>query len=414
MNNPEYTLHSFPNGIRWVHKQVKNTKIAHCGIMLDIGSRDEKTDELGLAHFWEHMAFKGTKTKNATYIINRIDNLGGELNAYTTKEKICFHSSLLVKHIEKAIELLVDITFNSTFPEKEINKERQVILEEMSMYEDDPEDAIQDDFEGLIFENSSMGNNILGTKESVSRFTQKDFLKFISANMNTNRTIISTVGGISFVKTFKVIEKYVSKISVIENKTFRKPIGETKTIQKIVQKPINQAHCMIGRKTYSLADEKRLPFFMLTNMLGGQAMNSKLNVALREKQGLVYTVDAQYSPYMDTGMFNIYFGCEKKNIKKSTELVMQELQKLCKNTISSKQLLIIKNQLKGQLAVAEENNNGMMMLLAKNILDFGYVENLDTIFKKIDAVGAADLQAIALEMFDITQMSSLIYEPIKK
>lgn len=345
MITADYNLHTFPNGIRWVHKQIKNTKVVHCGIMFDIGSRDERENELGLAHFWEHMAFKGTKTKDFNYIINRIDNLGGELNAYTTKEKICFHATLLVKHFEKAIDLLIDIAFNSTFPEKEINKERQVILEEMSMYEDDPEDAIQDDFEGIIFENSSMGNNILGTKKSVLGFSQTDFLGFISANIATNRTIISTVGGVSSNNTQKIIEKYILNLPSRSAIQKRDVISEIKPSLKTIQKPINQAHCMIGRQTYSLRNENRLPFFMLTNMLGGQAMNSKLNVSLRENHGLVYSVDAQYSPYIDTGMFTVYFGCEKKNIEKSFDLVKIEFEKLCSKQISKQKLLVIKKSI---------------------------------------------------------------------
>lgn len=413
MIKPEYVLHTFENGIRWVHKQVKNTKIAHCGIMLDIGSRDELAHQQGLAHFWEHMAFKGTKTKKASYILNRIDNLGGELNAYTTKEKICFHASLLDKHLEKAIELLIDITFNSTFPEKEINKERQVILEEMKMYADDPEDAIQDDFEQIIFGKSSMGNNILGTEQSVSSFTQKHFIEFIAQNLDTNRLVISTVGAFSDKVKFKMIEKYISKIPLKKSLSIRSTVPTEKVENIIITKFIQQAHCILGKRAYDLKDEKRLPFFIICNMLGGQAMNARLNIALRENQGLVYTVDAQYAPFLDTGSFTIYFGCEKKNIQKSKTLIFKELQKLVDEKLTEKNLKIIKNQLKGQLAMAEENNNGMMILLAKNILDFGSVESLNSIFKKIDEIQSVDIQTIAKEMFIQNTFSSLEYIPVK-
>ncbi|TAG52422.1 MAG: insulinase family protein [Cytophagales bacterium] len=411
MTKTEYSIHTFENGIKWVHKQVKNTKIAHCGIMLDIGSRDELAHQQGIAHFWEHMAFKGTTTKSANYILNRIDNLGGELNAYTTKEKICFHASLLDKHFEKAIELLTDITFNSTFPEKEIEKERMVILEEMKMYADDPEDAIQDEFEQVIFGDSSMGNNILGTVKSVSKFSQKDFKEFIASNLDTSRLVVSTVGSFSDKSKLKIMDKYLNKITRISTNRTRNYSFKSAVNQVSKPKKIHQAHCMLGKQSYALESEKRLVFFMLTNMIGGQAMNSKLNVALREKHGLVYTVDAQFSPYLGTGIFNIYFGCEKNNIQKSKNIIFEELNKLTDTLLSDKALKVIKNQLKGQLAMSEENNNGMMMLLAKNILDFGFVESLDSIFSKIDLVQTSDLQAIAKEMFVNSTFSSLTYLP---
>jgi predicted Zn-dependent peptidase len=391
----EFFLHTFPNGIRWIHKQVSTTKLAHCGIMLDIGSRDEKPEEIGLAHFWEHMAFKGTEHHNSRYILNRIDNLGGELNAYTTKEKICFHSSLLGIHFEKAIELLVDITFFSTFPHKEIEKEKQVILEEMAMYADSPEDAIQDDFDALVFEGNSLGNNILGTKQSVSSFTQTDFKKFISSNINTEKLIISTVSAHDTKSAFKLIEKYCKEIPRHSNQNIRsKPVFQKPKISNII-KPITQAHCMLGIPTFSIVDEKRLLFFMLTNYLGGSAMNARLNLALREKYGFVYTVDAQYSPFTDTGVFSIYFGTEKKHIKKAYSLVWAELKKLKDNALTISQLKVVKEQFKGQLAMSEENNNGLMLLMAKSMLDLGRVESLDSIFQKIDAITPIEFQSVA-------------------
>jgi len=409
----DYYLHTFPNGIRWVHKQVKHTKIAHCGVMLDIGSRDESENQLGLAHFWEHMAFKGTKTKKSTYILHRIDSLGGELNAYTTKEKICFHASLLAKHFDKAIELLVDITFNSTFPQKEIEKERQVILEEMTMYEDSPEDDIQDKFDDQIFEGNALANNILGTKESVSKFDQADFHHFVNTHLDTSRLVISSVSNWTQKSALKTVEKYVAKIPAMKNEFQRIMPKVPAKKQEILGKPIGQTHCMMGRSAYAHNHENRLAFFMLTNLLGGPAMNTRLNMAVREKYGLVYTIDAQYSPYIDTGLFSIYFGAEKKNLKKATALILGELKKLREVPLSDSQLKAAKNQLKGQLAISEENNNGMMMLLARSILDLGYVESLDHIFGRIDAVTSAKLQTIAIEMLREDDMCYLTYEPQK-
>jgi predicted Zn-dependent peptidase len=409
----DYHLHTFPNGIRWVHKQVKHTKIAHCGIMLDIGSRDEGVDQLGIAHFWEHMAFKGTKTKNSSYILHRIDRLGGELNAYTTKEKICFHASLLARHFDKAIELLVDITFNSTFPQKEIEKERQVILEEMTMYEDSPEDDIQDRFDDQIFVGNPLANNILGTKESVNKFNQADFHHFIGSHINTSRLVISTVSNLPVKRGLKILEKYVAQIPAYKNEFQR--IAPTLPSKKheVIRKPINQTHCMMGRTAYAQGHENRLAFFILTNLLGGPAMNTRLNIAIRERYGLVYSIDAQYSPYVDTGLFSIYFGAEKKNLKKAISLVLVELKKLREIKLTDSQLKAAKNQLKGQLAISEENNNGMMMLLARSILDLGHVESLDSIFSRIDAISADKLQLVANEMLKEEDICYLIFEPEK-
>lgn len=409
----DYYLHTFPNGIRWVHKQVKNTKVVHCGIMLDIGSRDEKENELGIAHFWEHMAFKGTKTKKSTYILNRIDNLGGELNAYTTREKICFHASLLDRHFPKAIELLTDITFNSVFPLKEIEKEKKVIIEEMSLYADNPEDAIQDQFDSNIFIGNTLGNNILGSKESVSGFTQQDFNSFLATHIDTSRLVLSTVGGFPASRAARTVEKYLGELPTIHNPLVRTSQHLPSKKIEIVKKPISQAHCMIGRSSYALNDTRRFTFFVLNNILGGPAMNARLNVALREKYGLVYGIDAQYSPYTDTGLWSIYFGTEKRQIKKATDLVLSELKKLRETPLSPKQLKTAKEQLKGQLAISEEHNNGMMQVMARNILDVGHLESLTNIFAKIEAINPADLQQVAQEMFKEDELNYLIFEPEK-
>jgi predicted Zn-dependent peptidase len=408
---PDYYLHTLANGIRWVHKEVKHTKISHIGIMLDIGSRDEMENEQGLAHFWEHMAFKGTKTKKSSYILQRIDSLGGELNAYTTKEKICFHASLLSKHTEKAIELLSDITFNSIFPEKEIEKERQVILEEMSMYDDNPEDAIQDQFDEVIFKNHALGKNILGTKESVSNFKREHFLTFIANNLSTKRLVISTVGNFSQKKGEKWIQKYLGGIELIHNERKRTHFENYLTEFKYQTKPISQAHCMMGTTAYPLNHTNRIAFFVLSNLLGGPAMNARLNLAIREKYGLVYSIDCHFAPYTDTGLFSIYFGTEKKQIKKATHLVLAELKKLREILLTNAQLKAVKEQIKGQLAMSEENNNGMMLTMAKSILDFGHIETLEEIFDKINHLTSTELQNVAKDIFQEENISYLIFQP---
>ncbi|MCX2738659.1 M16 family metallopeptidase [Pontibacter anaerobius] len=408
---PDYHIHTLPNGIRVVHKQVLHTKIAHSGFMMDIGSRDELPQEQGLAHFWEHMAFKGTQKRKSFHILNRLETVGGELNAYTTKEKICFYSSVLDKHFEKSFELLTDITFNSIFPEREIEKERGVILEEMAMYLDTPEEAIVDEFDAVVFNGHALGNNILGTKESVSGFQKQDFLGFIERNLSTGALVFCSVSNLPFEKVVKLAEKYLSHIPSIKKHRERVPFTGYTPKAVTLEKPISQAHCVIGCPAYALADDRRIPFFMLNNLLGGPGMNSRLNLAVREKHGLVYTIDSNYATYIDTGLLSIYFGTEKKQLKRTTSLVLKELKKLREKQLGSLQLHTAKEQLMGQLAMAEESNIGLMMILGKSILDQGKVESLNEIFDKIKSIEASDLLEIANDVLREENLSFLNYVP---
>ncbi len=388
-----------------------NTKIAHSGFILDIGSRDELPDQLGLAHFWEHMAFKGTQKRKSFHILNRLESVGGELNAYTTKEKLCFYSSVLDNHFEKSFELLTDITFHSVFPEREIEKERGVILEEMAMYLDTPEEAIVDEFDAVVYDGHPLGNNILGSKESVSGFVKKDFLRFIADNLSTDKLVFCSVSNLPFAKVLKLAEKFLRDIPVIHKVRERAPFRQYVPKAITFEKPISQAHCVLGCPAYALNDERRIPFFMLTNILGGPGMNSRLNLAVREKHGLVYTIDANYATYIDTGLLSIYFGTEKKQLRRTTSLVLKELKKLREKQLGSLQLHTAKEQLMGQLAMAEESNMGLMMMIGKSILDQDKVEQLNEIFEQIRSITASDLLAIANDVLRDEQLSFLNYVP---
>ncbi|ALD20214.1 M16 family metallopeptidase [Hymenobacter sp. DG25A] len=407
----DYDLYELPNGIRVLHKQVLHTKIAHCGFLLDIGSRDEKPEQQGLAHFWEHMAFKGTEKRKSFHILNRLETVGGELNAYTTKEKICFYASLLSTHFERAFELLTDLTFHSVFPEKEIEKERGVILEEMAMYHDAPEDAIIDDFDAVVFGNHSLGHNILGTKESVSGFQQGDFREFLGQNVRTNRLIFSSVSNLPFKEVKRLADKYLAPLPAQLGTQARTPFGHYQRIDRVERKPITQAHCLIGGPAYAIEDDRRIPFFMLSNLLGGPGMNSRLNLAVREKYGLVYTIDSTYSPYTDTGLFGIYFGTEKKQVDRTISLVQKELKKLRTTPLGGLQLHTSKEQLMGQLAMAEESNGGLMQLLGKSTLDLGRVESLNEIFDRVKRITSPELQELANDILREDNLSMLQYLP---
>jgi len=409
----DYQIFEFPNGIRFIHKQVPATKIAHCGFILDVGSRDEQPNEQGIAHFWEHMAFKGTEKRKSFHIINRLEILGGEINAYTTKEKIAFHASVLATHFEKAVDLLTDITFFSIFPDKEIEKEKGVILEEMSMYKDTPDDAIQDDLDLLLFPNHPLGNNILGTDESINSFKRADFQDFYKRNVGVERLIFSSVGPMDFELAVKKARPFLEKISPLE--TNKKRMAPQNAIAQSISefKPISQAHLMLGCRAFPLNHEKRLALFLLNNVLGGPALTSRLNFTIREKHGLVYTVESNYAPYLDTGAFTIYLGTELKNLEKAENLVKKEILNLQSNMLSIQQLRNAKEQIKGQLAMAEEGNMMMMLMLGKSILDMGRVESLAEIFGEIDAISSKDLIEVANQVWAHDQWVRLAFLPQK-
>lgn len=408
---PDYNIFVLPNGIKIIHQQVAHTKVSHCGFILDIGSRDEQPEQQGIAHFWEHMAFKGTKKRRAFHILNRLDAVGGELNAYTTKEKICFYASVLEPYFGNALELLYDITFESVFPEKQIERERNVILEEMAMYYDTPEDAIQDDFDDLIFSGHPLGRNILGTTESIRKFQRNDFTQFISENLDTEKVIFSSVGPMPMKKVVRLAEKHFSQIPLFSSHKKREPFQHYTPKTTVAYRNLTQSQCAIGGLAYDIKDEQRLPFFALINILGGPGMNSRLNLALREKYGYVYSVEASYSPYIDTGMFGIYFGIEPARLEKGISVVHKELKKLRDTPLGTIQLHNAKEQLIGQLAMAEENYTNLMLMLGKSLLDLQRIEETEEIFKSINNIKASTLQDIANEMFEEKKLSILTFSP---
>lgn len=404
----EFTL---PSGIRAVHKQVAHTRVAHCAFILDIGSRDEQPHQQGIAHFWEHMAFKGTNKRKAFHVINRLESLGGELNAYTTKEKICFHASFLDHHYEKAVELLADITFDSIFPETQIERERNVILEEMAMCQDAPDDAIQDEFDGLVFSGHPLGNNILGTVDSVSRFTQNDFREFIRENLNTQKIVFSSVGNIPFKKVIRLLQKYLGDLPESSGSQVRKSFGDYQAQQSLKPFTASQAYCALGSAAFSIHNPRKLPFTLLNNLLGGPSLNSRLNLALREKLGYVYSVESHYTSFSDTGLFAVYFATEEKKLEKSLAVVRRELKSLREHPLGRMQLHQAKEQMLGQLAMAEESNLNFMLMMGTSILDTGKIEPLEEVFRELRKISAEDMIEVARIIFAEGHISQLIYLP---
>lgn len=399
------------NGIRVVHQQLDSTKIVHCGIVLDVGSRDENTDNQGIAHFWEHMAFKGTRRRRSYNIINSLDSVGGELNAFTDKEKVVFYASVCDQYFEKAVDILSDITFHSIFPENQIEKERSVILEEMAMYHDSPDDSLHDELEAIIYKGHPMGMNILGKPETVSAFRKRDFFSFFKKNVSTNKIVFSCVGNITPEEVERVARKYFEDIKPAQSVARRRKFRNYLPKEQIIRRPVKQARCAIGRDAYPVRHENRVPFHLLVNMLGGPGMNSRLNLALREKYGFVYSIDAHYIPYTDTGLFAVYFGTEPRQLDRCIALVRKELARLMEKPLTKRQLVSAKEQLKGYLALAEENNLGLMLMMGRTVLDVGKVPSLDEIYNQIDATSSLKLQEVAQEMFDEKSLSYLIMEP---
>jgi predicted Zn-dependent peptidase len=383
--------------------------IAHCGLIINTGSRHEDLHQHGIVHFTEHMLFKGTMKRKAYHILSSLDDTGGELNAYTTKEETAIHASMLKENYEKAVDIISDITFNSIFPEKEIEKEKDVIIEEINSFRDNPGELIFDDFEEMIYMNRALGRNILGTPESVKSFTRGMLNNFIHDNYNPGEMVFCSVGNIPDDKILKLTGKYFSSFPSLK-KRMRK---NTKWLYKpsSLEKKMDtwQTHCMTGNIAYSVKDKRRLGMFLLNNLLGGHGLNSRLNLSLREKRGLAYNIESNYNPYSDTGVFSVYFGTDKQNFEKSLSVVHSELGILRNNSLGTIQLSRAKNQIKGYLARGYENHESLMLSLGKSLMVFDRIDTLEEICRKIDNISSSQLLEIANEVFEPSALSTLIF-----
>ena len=405
----EYENYTLENGIRIIHLHSESA-VGHCGLIINTGSRDEEKHEHGMAHFIEHAIFKGTKKRKAYHILSRMDDVGGEINAYTTKEETTIYTSFLKNDYERAIELISDITFNSIFSDKEITREKEVIIEEIKSYKDDPAELIFDDFEELIFKNQPLGKNILGTPKDLRRFTKKDIESFIKENYHTNEMVLCSVGNISFAKFKKLATKHFGYIS--PNPRTKKRTGLKNYIPEIktVKKKTHQTHCIIGNVAYSVYDDKKVALILLDNLLGGPGLNSRLSLLLREKHGYAYHVESNYSPYSDTGVFSIYFGTNKENFDKCIKLIKKEFETLRTKKLGTVQLKKAKRQLFGQIAINSENNASVVLAIGKSFLFFNKIDNLEKIKAKIEAVSVEDIQQVANEILNFDKMSMLVFQ----
>ena len=447
----KYNTYTLDNGLRIIHLP-SDSKVVYCGYQINAGTRNEEPGEEGLAHFCEHVTFKGTERRKAWHILNWLESVGGDLNAYTNKEGTVYYSAILKEHIARAVDLLSDIVFHSVYPQAEIDKEVEVICDEIESYNDSPAELIYDEFENILFKGSPLGHNILGTAEQVRAFKTEDALRFTQKLYRPDNAIFFAYGDIDFKKLVKLIQKALgecpkgrelacstdcnsAETPTEERITEETPTGETPTEEMeagdanhkvqsskfnvqskvagqtiVMQKNTHQAHVMIGTRAYDVNDDRRMPLYLLNNMLGGPGMNAKLNLALREHNGLVYTVESTMVAYGDTGTWSIYFGCDEHDVKRCLRLVRKELDKFMQKPLSDAQLKAAKKQIKGQIGVACDNRENFALDFGKSFLHYGWEKNVDRLYEQVDEITAAQIQAVAQELFDKDRLTTLIFK----
>ena len=447
----KYNTHTLDNGLRIIHLP-SDSKVVYCGYQINAGTRNEEPGEEGLAHFCEHVTFKGTERRKTWHILNCLESVGGDLNAYTNKEGTVYYSAILKEHIARAVDLLSDIVFHSVYPQAEIDKEVEVICDEIESYNDSPAELIYDEFENILFKGSSLGHNILGTAEQVRSFTTEDALRFTRKLYRLDNAIFFAYGDIDFKKLVKLVgraladddsgklaeedchadfaddadfsggtgfagdensittEKSVSSVKSVGPKNYPS-VGEEIAGQTIVmQKNTHQAHVMIGTRAYDVNDDRRMPLYLLNNILGGPGMNAKLNLALREHNGLVYTVESTMVAYGDTGTWSIYFGCDEHDIKRCLRLVRKELDRMMEKPLSDSQLKAAKKQIKGQIGVACDNRENFALDFGKSFLHYGWEKNVDRLYEQVEAITSQQIQDVARELFDKDRLITLIFK----
>ena len=430
----KYNTYTLDNGLRIIHLP-SDSKVVYCGYQINAGTRNEEPGEEGLAHFCEHVTFKGTERRKAWHILNCLESVGGDLNAYTNKEGTVYYSAILKEHIARAVDLLTDIVFHSVYPQAEIDKEVEVICDEIESYNDSPAELIYDEFENIIFKGSPLGHNILGTAEQVRSFKTEDALRFTRKLYRPENAIFFAYGDIDFKKLVRLLKKsFLSEERRVKSEEttfgdrresqFNSPEAQAQfNIQHstfntqhsfegqtiVMQKNTHQAHVMIGTRAYDVNDSRRMPLYLLNNMLGGPGMNAKLNLALREHNGLVYTVESTMVAYGDTGVWSIYFGCDEHDVKRCLRLVRKELDKFMQKPLSEAQLKAAKKQIKGQVGVACDNRENFALDFGKSFLHYGWEKNVDRLYEQVDEITAEQIQAVAQELFDKDRLTTLIF-----
>ena len=405
----KYNTYTLENGLRIIHLP-SNSQVVYCGYDIAAGTRNELSGEEGLAHFCEHMSFKGTARRNAIQIINAIEGLGGELNAFTNKEDTVYYAVISKEHFSEAVNVLTDIVFHSQYPQHEIDKEVEVICDEIESYNDSPAELIYDEFENLLFEGHPLGHNILGNAEQLRTYTTADAIRFVRRNYRPDKMVFFVYGDIDFKRLCKSLEHLMPESSSPSSPDPASPALVTRKKAQFIEqnRSTHQAHVMTGCQAYAYTDPRRMTLYLLNNILGGPGMNARLNLSLRERRGLVYTVESTMAAYGDTGIWSIYFGCDHHDVNHCRRLVRHELDRLMQKPLSQQQLIAAKRQLKGQLAIACDNREQFALDFGRSYLHHGYERDLETLYQRIDAITAEELQSIACDLFAPDHMTTLI------
>ena len=397
------------NGLRLIHKET-DSPISHFGVLVNAGTRDESSAQMGLAHFVEHTIFKGTEKRNAYRVISRMEAVGGDLNASTSKEETYFHTSFLSKEYSRAVELLSDIFFHATFPEKELEKEKTVVLEEINYYQDSPAELIFDDFEDMVFSGHPLGKNILGTKKSVMKMTRQGILDFIRQNYTLDNIVLASVGNISLKRLVSLCEKHFGGYDIANTPRPRTKFEDYKPTTRLIHKKNAQTNVILGNIAYSIKEDKRAPFLLMTNMLGGQGQNTRLNMSVREKKGLAYAIEANYTPFSDIGLFSVYFGCDPHNREHCVDLIYQELKKMREQKLGTMQLYYAKQQFIGQLNLSYEPKLNEMLSIGHTALFFDEVDTIEESLDEIRDITADEIIEVANEVLRPDAFSMLTFE----
>ncbi len=408
----EYNTITLPNGLRVIHLHSQSP-VVYCGYEVCAGTRDERNGEEGIAHFCEHVTFKGTEHRTAMQVLNRLESVGGELNAFTNKEDTVYYSAILKEHFPRAVDLLTDIVFFSTYPQHEINKEVEVICDEIESYNDSPAELIYDDFESAVFAGHPLGHNILGSEDMLKGYTTEDALRFTRRYYRPENTVFFVSGDVNFKRVVALVKKATASFPEAQplidvTPTAVLPDYEPQTIRH--DRGTHQAHVMVGNRAYSVHDKRRMPLYLLNNILGGPGMNARLNISLRERNALVYTVESSMVCYSDTGLWTTYFGCDPKDVDKCLRFVRKELDKVMQRPLSANQLRMAKHQIKGQIGVACDNRESFALDFGKTFLHYGWKKNVESLMEDIDRITAEEIQQVAQEIFAEDRLTTLIYE----
>ena len=407
----KYNTYTLKNGLRVIHLPSVS-QVVYCGYQIAAGTRNELPGEEGLAHFCEHLTFKGTERRNALQIINALEGVGGELNAFTNKEDTVFYAAISKEHFLRAVDVLTDIVFHSTYPQYEMDKEVEVVCDEIESYNDSPAELIYDEFENILFEGHPLGHNILGRADLLHSYTTADALRFVQRYYRPDNAVFFVYGDIDFKRLVRNLEKQEFREDDRQEEgpaikdSFKEEISETLTLEK----DTHQAHVMLGTRSYPYEDPRRMTLYLLNNLLGGPGMNARLNLSLREHHGLVYTVESAMTSYSDTGAWSVYFGCDHNDIRRCLRLVRHELNRMMQKPLSDRQLAAAKRQLKGQIAIACDNHEQFALDFGRSFLHHGQERHLDALYRRIDAITADEIQQVACELFKPERLLTLIFK----